>query len=565
MTTSDRLVRAFGGGAIAMGSLALLGWALGNRVLTSVVPGLTPMNPATAVCFVLGGMALQLLRESACSPVRRRVARALGAVLAVVGTTRIVAYLGGPDLMLDQLLFAQRLADFHLVANRMAPTTASCFVLAGAALAILDVGAGTARCPAQIVALAAMVPSLFTITGYAYGRDEMISLPRYIPMALNTATAFFLLSSGVLLARPTRGVVAAFMGSGPGGVSGRRLLFLAVPLPFLLGYVRLWGQRAGLYETELGVALTIVITVGLLVSIVWWNTRELTVAHEAQRAADAALAERTRQLEAANAELESFSYSVSHDLRAPLRAIDGFARILQTDHAPQLDDEAQRLLGIVCDNSRQMGRLIDDLLAFSRVGRQALERLPVDLQALVQSVVDDARRRDPLFGVTVEVGALPTILGDASLLRQVFVNLVSNGCKFSRNRPDARVEIGCTPGDGEVVCWVRDNGVGFDMQYAAKLFQVFQRLHRMEDFEGTGVGLAIVQRIVQRHGGRVWADGRVGDGATISCAFPTMEERGSDDDPRSGAPAGGGQSIGRGADDHGAEAPSSREQAPPRS
>jgi light-regulated signal transduction histidine kinase (bacteriophytochrome) len=229
---------------------------------------------------------------------------------------------------------------------------------------------------------------------------------------------------------------------------------------------------------------------------------------------------RTAQLEAANRELESFSYSVSHDLRAPLRAIDGFSRILLSDHAEGLDAEGQRFLGIIRANTQQMGQLIDDLLAFSQLGRRALKVADLDVGTLVQDVVQELQ--DTLGDRTVQwdLKPLPAARADRALMHQVWVNLLGNALKFTRPRESAVIEVGCRSDGDEDIYYVKDNGVGFDMQYAPKLFGVFQRLHRYEEFEGTGVGLALVQRIVQRHGGRVWAEGQVDRGATFYFSLP---------------------------------------------
>lgn len=227
------------------------------------------------------------------------------------------------------------------------------------------------------------------------------------------------------------------------------------------------------------------------------------------------LASRSAELQIANKELEAFSYSVSHDLRAPLRAINGFSRIVSDESGSLLPEEGRRYLQLVIDSAAHMGRLIDDLLSFSRVNRQELVRQEVDMSELARQVIGD------MAPARVDVDAMPSCRGDRGLLRQVWVNLISNACKYSRTRPEPMVTVGGSRTGNEQVYWVRDNGVGFDMRYASKLFGVFQRLHRVEDFEGTGVGLAIVQRIVQRHRGRVWAEGAVNEGATF---FFTIRE-----------------------------------------
>lgn len=226
-----------------------------------------------------------------------------------------------------------------------------------------------------------------------------------------------------------------------------------------------------------------------------------------------------RQLEYANKELESFSYSVSHDLRSPIRAMLGYARIVEEEQVGKLSDAAGRALRIIQDNAQKMNRMIDDLLAFSKLGRQALQHLYVDMDALVRTVLTDVRQRLP-YQPGIMVHDLLPAHADTALLAHVWTNLISNAMKYSSKASHPQVEIGAQAGDNEVQYYVKDNGVGFDMKYADKLFQVFQRLHKAADFEGTGIGLAIVQRIVARHGGRIWAEAKVNEGATFYFTLP---------------------------------------------
>jgi PAS domain S-box-containing protein len=227
--------------------------------------------------------------------------------------------------------------------------------------------------------------------------------------------------------------------------------------------------------------------------------------------------QRTEELQAANRELEAFAYSVSHDLRAPLRAVDGFSRILLEEYSPKLPEQARHYLTVTRKNALQMGELIDDLLAFSRLSRRPLNKQPIAAGELVRQALDELRLDQEGRRIEITVGDLPPCEGDPRLLKQVLVNLLSNGFKYTRKQEVARIEVGAlTPAGGRSpVYYVRDNGIGFDMRYADKLFGVFQRLHGAEEYPGTGVGLAIVQRIVQRHGGRVWADAAVNRGATF--------------------------------------------------
>ncbi|MGQ0700796.1 MAG: sensor histidine kinase [Panacagrimonas sp.] len=233
------------------------------------------------------------------------------------------------------------------------------------------------------------------------------------------------------------------------------------------------------------------------------------------------LEKRTIELEASNKELEAFAYSTSHDLRAPLRHVVGYSELLQRHAATTLDEKSRRYIQMVVESAKKMGALIDDLLAFSRIGRTETRNTLVSLDQLVQEVRSEVEREAEGRNIVWTVGALPSLYGDRAMLRLALVNLITNAVKFTRTRPQAEIEIASQKGKSdEVVVFVRDNGVGFDMRYVNKLFGVFQRLHRPEAFEGTGIGLATVHRIVARHGGRVWAHGVVDKGATFYFSAP---------------------------------------------
>jgi signal transduction histidine kinase len=245
--------------------------------------------------------------------------------------------------------------------------------------------------------------------------------------------------------------------------------------------------------------------------------RRLVAAHEGERRERQRAEEKTAELQDANQELEAFAYSVSHDLRAPLRAMDGFAQILEEDYGSRLDTEGRRLLGVVRASSQQMARLIDDLLAFSRLGRQPLRTVPVRVDEVAHQVLAELGAELDGRPIQLSVGALPIAEADPALLRQALANLLGNAIKFTRSRDPAVIEVGARTEAGRPpVYYVKDNGVGFDMRYAHKLFGVFERLHRAAEYEGTGIGLAIVKRVIERHGGRVWAHATPGTGATFS-------------------------------------------------
>lgn len=227
-------------------------------------------------------------------------------------------------------------------------------------------------------------------------------------------------------------------------------------------------------------------------------------------------------LEAANKELEAFSYSVSHDLQAPLRAINGFSQIIVEDYGSSLDSEGQRYLKLIQENSRFMGQLIQDLLSFSRLGRREISMDEINMEQLAKEVFENLLEQNPGRKVQFNLDHLPIAWGDPSMIRQVFTNLLSNALKFTRNCEIAKIDVGYRKEGKEVIYFIKDNGAGFDMRYVDKLFGVFQRLHTTEEFEGTGIGLALVKRIITRHGGRVWGEGAINQGA---CFYFTLTKR----------------------------------------
>jgi PAS domain S-box-containing protein len=233
------------------------------------------------------------------------------------------------------------------------------------------------------------------------------------------------------------------------------------------------------------------------------------------------LARRSTELESINRELEAFAYSISHDLRAPLRHMAGYTELLQKRVSSGLDEKSNHYLTMILDSAKRMGNLIDDLLAFSRIGRAETQKTVVSLAQLAREALAEVRQDTEGRNIEWKIGALPDFYGDRSMLRLVLVNLIANAVKFTRQRPQAEIEIGCADGNrDELVVFIKDNGVGFDMKYVGKLFGVFQRLHQSDAFEGTGIGLATVQRIIHRHGGKVWAEGAVDRGATFYFSGP---------------------------------------------
>jgi PAS domain S-box-containing protein len=624
--------------AVVVSALGLVLWPHHVRILDGNLPVTSVPGRAAEWGMLIAGLALWLRRTPPAAAGQRDVRRYFAQLLSAV------VFLIGLVALTDPRVTAA--AGFTQEAP-MGANSALVFCLLGVALLMLDTTTRRGRRSTEIMAILVALIAMVALFGYAYRVSELYTIHDSYPMVPRTATLGFLLAMAVLCARPSTGLMALATSISFGGTLLRRLLPATIVTIFTISWLRLEGERRGLYGSGLGVAFYTLANIIIFSLLVWWSARTmqrlererdaseerrnkalafnqlimensldvLCVMDDAGRflklssaagaqwgyapaeligrryaefvhpedqertaeiaasimsghpavgftnrfirkdgsvasvdwsatwsqsdnlmfsvARDAterlrvaqAISEAADELARSNRELESFTYSVSHDLRAPLRHIDGYARMLAEDGGDRLDGELRRYLDEIGASARRMGRLIDDLLAFSRLSRQSLTRFKVDMRALVDSALSEASAGNPLIA-TIAVGPLPTVAVDPGLLKQVWTNLLANAIKYSgKLGTDALVEVtGQT--DGTTVRYqVRDNGVGFDMRYVDKLFHVFQRLHLQDEFEGTGVGLAIVQRIVSRHGGRVWAEGELGKGATFMFELPIVGEQ----------------------------------------
>ena len=496
--------------ALASGCLVLITWIWGLPGLAAIHPILAGMGAHAAIGFVLGGTSLLLLRVPV-SPARRIAASLCAGLLLFLAAATLGRWI---DLSFGGLL-----------RGRMPTATAQVFLAFGLALLTIDIAVKRWR-PAEFFSFAAASIALFAIIAYTFGSLSLFGSIVGRPLAFHTLILMTAFAFALLAARPQTGLMSLATSASAAGLFVRRMQPAVVGIPVLAGWAVIEVQQAGFFPPALALSYFAITLIVVFATMTWQIAGSLhridLQRREAQNEVqqlnaelEQRVADRTAQLERVNSELEAFSYSVSHDLRAPLRHIDGFAQMVAARQSDKLDETGRRHLAVICEGAQNMGRMIDDLLSLARLERQQVVRAQTDLNAIVQKVIEEVQRDIGSRTIEWACELLPVVQCDPGLMKLVFANLLSNAVKYGARRDVTRISISVQDQQNEAVFAVSDNGAGFDQRYHDKLFGVFQRLHRADEFEGTGIGLATVRRIIHKHGGRIWATGVVDGGATF--------------------------------------------------
>jgi signal transduction histidine kinase len=511
--------RAAAWAVLLLGFVVVAAWLLDLGGFWFISP-LLLMKFSTAVCFALSGTALLVLQDEPVSTRATRIAQLLGSGVLGLAVLTLLATLTAIDFSLESLLallYAEPAVEIALPA----PNAMLGFVFIGIMLVLFDAEWG-GRPPARYAFLVVAFIAFISALGHLYDISPLYQIGRYSLMPPHAAVGLLLVVVSALFARPKAGLTSLLAREGPAGLMARSMTPVAILLPVVAGWLARMGRRAELYDAAFGYAIFAIAAVVGLLLMVAYNASRIEEADEERRGAEAEtrrlnrrLLRQAADLTAANKELEAFSYSVSHDLRAPLRAIDGFSLAVLEDEGPRLTPDGRDYLVRVRAASQRMGDLIDGLLQLSRLSRLELEPAQLDLGRLVTEKRQVLQEAEPERSVTWSIAEGVEAEGDSRLLRALLDNLLDNAWKFTRGKDPAIIEFGAIPDEGGLVYYVRDNGAGFDMEHAGKLFGAFQRLHGVSEFEGLGIGLATAQRIIRRHGGRIWAEGRPGQGAVF--------------------------------------------------
>lgn len=510
---------------IIVGLVVIAGWSFNISTLKSVLPTEISMKANAALSFILSGISFVILLFNNLGKLTRRIGQIIALAVFTLAMLTLTEYIFNQNLGIDQILFEDGKEVFlNISVGRMSANTAFGFLFISMSLLFFNTKIGKYFLPSQVLSLLVVMLALMGLTSHFYSRWSLLQLFQSTAMSFPTAFLFFIISLGILLSHPYEGLMKNATKENSSGIMLRYLFPAAILLPVIIELLATIGAEIGLYEINL---TPVARTLGMFFSVVvllWFAISKYEQFETKQRKAEEEVRILNEELEKRvterTKELESFSYSVSHDLRAPIRAIDGFSRKLTEQYESVLDDEGKRLLNIVLKNTKNMGQLIDDLLTFSRLSRKKFELQEINMAELVNEVLKELNEFNEDRKLDISVRELPNVKGDRTLMRQVIVNLLSNSIKFTKSRDTAVIEVGGFAEDNLNSYYVKDNGVGFDMKYVDKAFEVFQRLHSSKEFEGTGVGLAIVHKIIQRHGGEIWAGGEVDKGATFYFSLP---------------------------------------------
>jgi len=507
---------------IGIAGLVLFGWLLNVQVLKSVAPHFIAMNPLTAVLFILSGAAL-LDSTAKGKKSSKKVVKICGVLVLLGGAMKVVECVFDFNLNFDELLFRKAVSAPGLYGpGEIAMNTAIGFICCGLSLLLLDVETRRGFRPAQVFVLVVGLIALLALIGYAYRVLPLYSIGSRVPMTLNSAISFELFALAALAARPARGLMRVITSDTTGGAMARRLLPAAVLIPLVLGALRFSSEKHGVFDLESGFSLFAFANVVLFAVVIWWNAKLLFLAEADRQKTMEQLKQTTADLARSNTELQQFAYVASHDLTEPLRMITSYLELLLSRAREKMGEEEREFIGYALDGARRLQVLIEDLLAYARVDTRARPLEPTDCERVLDTALANLKLAISEGRVEIERESLPTVLGDNIQLTQVFQNLVGNAIKFHGSAPP-KISIGARRNNDEWIFFVKDNGIGIDPKNLDRIFVLFQRLHTRREYPGTGMGLAICKKIIERHGGRIWAESRPGQGTTFFFTLPAIK------------------------------------------
>ncbi|ADZ09892.1 integral membrane sensor signal transduction histidine kinase [Methanobacterium lacus] len=524
---------------VLLGVLFLVGWLFNIKPLISPGSDFSTIKSNVAVAFILIGLALFLILTRGSIPKYRLLGKFLALLVFLMGVLTLFEYLFGLNLGIDQLFFKEAAGAFNTSSpNRMAFNASVNLVLAGLAVMVIDVRVGHCQELSQGLAFLGGVVSILALLGYSFNASILYHLPQFTGIAIYAATTFILIFSAILLADPDNGFMKLLVSDTLGGYFARRVLPLIIIVPWLLGFLIKLGINYGIYDYSYGYALLIffiILFLTVILGITSYSIKNIEKERnkvnqdlkqskmeleKAKEDLEEKVKERTIALETSNNELEHFAYATSHDLKEPLRMITSFLQLLERKYDNDLDEDAHEYIGFAVDGAKRMNEMINDLLEYSRVTSEERVFKNLDTQKILDEALLNLKVAVDESGAIVTHENMPVVMGDEKLMVQLFQNLIGNAIKYCDTNKIPEIHATAKKEDDHYLFSVSDNGIGIDSKHLAKIFTIFQRLHRNDEYNGTGIGLSIAQKIVQQHGGVIWAESTPGEGSTFYFTMP---------------------------------------------
>lgn len=502
------------------GFIIIIGWIFDIEILKTFLPFFKPISPISALFFVLIGTSLFLLQNKRLNTSNIRTARLLLVIIALISFLIIIEYIFNVNLGVNRALINYRLERIDLAI--MAFNSALNFLFTAIALFMLDKRVNKNKYPSQYLMLVVALITLFAIAGYIYGASEFYKLYFYTSISFYSTILFVLVVLATFFARPNKGLMRILTSERLGSAFARRILPLIIIFPLLFGFLAFLGERKGFYDTSYAIAIMMVLTIVLLVFMVWNSTKSINKADAERQRIKKDLKNMVEELKHSNYELQQFAYITSHDLQEPLRTIASFTQLLERRYKEKLDSDADEYIEFIVSAAVRMKEMIQGLLDYSRIDTQGGDFKSTDMEKVLNMALSNLDTVIKENNAKITHDPLPTVKADGRQIIQLFQNLIGNAIKFRKKDELPKIHIKAVKKNDEYVFSVNDNGIGMKTEYTNHIFELFKRLHTIDEYEGTGIGLAIAERIVDRHGGHIWVESEPGVGSTFYFTLPYL-------------------------------------------